>query len=175
MKKLIFALLLSFGFVGLASASGNPPAPYNGYAHSANFPCGGSYEGSGSVNVYYNGSLDFFNGSMIHDITGQSMHFDGCDWNNDGTNIFGGSRGLDLAHIQAGVASTDVTVDYGSSVILHAWTAPKQNPFNLSGTVIGNVIATILSWMGALVGALVLISSTKWGIRWIKKAFPNAY
>lgn len=60
-------------------------------------------------------------------------------------------------------------------------TPPPPDPQQHSGAIIapdsmvGQVLQNILSFFGALVGVLVFIASTKFGIRWIKKLFPNAY
>lgn len=45
----------------------------------------------------------------------------------------------------------------------------------LEGSIVGDVMANILSSFGALVLVVVLIASTKFGIRFIKWLFPNSY
>lgn len=156
MKKLIFALLagLGIGFASMAFA-----ITPNGYfefneVSAGKGRCVFSPDTSGSIGQF--GYYYTYVGTISNSDQGYDGYFCGLGYDQQPENkiAIAGSYGLDIQNLK---------INYNAE------------PLIIQNSQLADVMANILSAFGLLVGVLVLISGTQWGIKFIKKLFPNAY
>jgi len=106
-------------------------------------------------------------------------------------NVVVGGCSFDVAQLAGGEITSDNFSDYSGgllfldgstcspaidSYIIDSFSSQSNALiYQLTDEQGATIIGYILASFGALVGLLVVISSTKFGIKFIKKLFPNAY
>lgn len=165
MKKFVFALLmgLSLGLAGIVFAASDENGQY--------------IQGTPYVegDVYH---IDCFGDGAYYVFAGSTHQ---CDGDNDITlsqspNNAADSWNLDIYNFQTNTSQGQVIPYENRAIRVYSTSQYEhiQKPMKLQ-TPVSEIMGNIIGSIGALLGLVAIVCSFPFGIKLIKKAFPNAY